>query len=666
MTSVQTTTINAQSTSAAQLSTPDTLAPYLNWTNSINALEFNSPSLEELTHALNRSSAILLGLRGKDVEPSDLTLAPEADADTDPDAIPLTQSLVSSCSEILLKRHCDKIIMSTALVKNRGEKQLYLAVDFLQWNDERTDSIQTSPLILYPVILFYNDHSSDDSDNFLLYVDAHAAIKNKPLVDKIGASLNLPEDELDALDPQSFLLTIAGILQPYPQFKLEKKVAINILTSDRDRPNPLSLHRFRRADDPHIHKPLVQALINGKSIDDIKTVLQLIEPGAELFNSKPQNGILFDNDFKQRMQAISSYGFGNLSCRHIAEIPEKLNLWTAAVEKIGNNSLIEECAEKADKSTALYTGLGNCMDLLDNAPSSQADYYHPDHAYANSLSTLQRAKFQWRLINSEIDALNSVFRLHTLPDTQSIRNLCEILDEHKGQKKEVIHTGYFRARKTLSSLLCNKSTVYTEVEELHLKRLIKILRLRDLFEKNSEYKLSFGKLFRGMNTDWQLLESHIVFSQKLSRFSGSEALTAHILEHWQTIGLALGEYAEQINDAARAVKRLAQLLQVKENTHLLVGELLNRVESLKPRLQQLCHRQQLIGLSDRLSPKIILDTIDTIEHTQQQYNSLTDQHEKRLFREKIDNTLVWLNDSVSREKIKVQDIELLLNKMNDC
>lgn len=658
----KTTINNKQSNATDKTITHGEWRPYLNWYRSVHSLEFFSPSHEELSHALEKSTQVVIGLSGK--ESKALLEEHSTDAEASADVLPIDHSLYSNCSSILLKRHCDKIIMNTALVKNRGEKQLFLATEFLSWNDASTKTEQLAPLVMYPVQLFYNDRSNSDTDNFLLYVDTRQAIANQPLLKQVEQQTGQSAPVFEPSDVLKYLLSMAVFLGTSDVFSFQRKVGINVLPSDVEGISGINEQRYRRASDQRLNYNFAHGLIRQSSISDLKSLIRIMEPSLLLAHCKGEHELLPDAMLKENSVSLTSFGLGNISLNHAAELPNKINSWLSDIESIRQKPMIQEWELLSEHQASMYTGLGESLLLIETLSVSNPQYLHGDHAYKSCLPALQRAKFQFRLITSEFESLRAIFNLNELPKQTEIKQLCEVLDDNKSlQTSSVIQPSYFRARKKLSNLLNDHSTNYGETEELQLKRLIKIIHLRDLFVNNEEYRLAFGKLFKGMETDWEQLEGLILFSRKLARKTGSEKLSAHILENWSSFSFGLHDEQSDIKTASRAVKRLINILQIPEDSRTSIDELLVMGKTLKPRLEALEVLHAPSTTVSQLSAQTILCSLEVLEQTRLEYRALETTAEQEAFSEELQTTVSWLYDCSMRKNIKMRDIELLLKRI---
>ena len=371
---------------------------------------------------------------------------------------------------------------------------------------------------------------------------------------------------------------------------------------------------------------------------------------------------LFSKELEERVGTLVSLGLDTLNLRHLAGLPSRIATWVESIDAVQDNLLLQDLARTSSMTVAVYAGITDSLAMMDKLPSSDPAHYHPDHAYKNCLPTLQRAKFQYRLINTELDSLKAYFNLDPLPDPEALKELCEVLESQRESESAVVDTRYFHARKALSALLVSGKAQYGENEELHLKRLVKILRLRDLFAQNSEYKLAFGKLFDGMRTDWHLLESHIVFSRKLAEPVHSEAVAAYLLEQWNAVGLNETEVSADLLSASKATRRLMRLLQIPADSDMAIDQLIVLARELAPRLEDLTPESEPDELLGRLSAQVLLDTGRMLRESRARYQSLPEDQQEA-FTATIEATLEWMADTLLQENVKLQDIRLLLNRI---
>jgi len=644
-----------QQTSASALSEKNYRAevlPYLDWPVTASALEVNCQNLSRLVTQLRNSSSTAIGLLGTEATNNHL----QAD-------VKIQHYLKSTCSSILLKRHCDKILMSTALVKSRGEKQLYLATDFLNWYDPETNKESHAPLILYPVQLYYNNQQEGKESSFVLFVDTQLALENKALLNQLCTMTGKEMPVFSPHNQSEFINQINALTAPLESLTLVQKVALKVLQTNTSHNKPLLSEPYRRREDKNINTEFALELVNNRSIEELRTLLLILEAHGENIFSKEHDSKIFTHKVSQAIHHLMSLGITELSLRHVSQLPEKIQLWIQEIDAAAQTSFIQDCFPNTN-SAEFFSGLLNFIALTEKSPSENPQNYHPDHAYTNAVAILQKAKFQYRLIQAEIETLKDHLNLETLPSHDEIYTLCQTLEGLKQVNESVVQPKYFIARKTLSGLFKTPNCNYNEEEELLLKRLLKILRVIELFETNQEYKLSLGSLFNGIQTPWALLEAHVSFSQKLSSTLGSEAVGAQVINHWASVCFTAHENSSVLQRASRASTRLVHLLKIQQKNQLSIDDLLQLAKDYQPSLETLCENFPLNSPLDRLNANSILQLMTMMSTIQDEVHALTSESDIIIYQQKTLATLSWIYNAMEQQHITTHDLKRLIQLIN--
>ncbi len=640
----------------------DVVLPYLNWLTEPRSLEFTCEDTKLLSEQLKKMQPMAIGLIGEDTE-SDRNGAHYLLEDHGYSDQSFKYCLKSKCSTALLKRHCDKIVTSTALVKHRGERQLFLGTDFINWTDHVSGIEYQAPLILYPANLYYNDRRTGEQNSFILYCDTQLAIENKSLTEKLQSLTQVPFGKFSLNDQSAYLLKISQIVENHTALSLTTKAAVNILEIDTDHSGSLLVEPYRRFEDTRVNKDIALAVVENRSVEELRLILQLLSANRNSILSQNPTSKIFNPELKKITQALSSFGITDLSLQHVEKLPEKLEQWILAIENMRNTNFIKYWNKLGTKSFSIETNIEQFISLMDHPPSNTIEHYHVDHAYSTAVPGLQKAKFQYRLIQSELDSLKSVLNLEILPSYAKISSLCKVLDKNNSHNTDVVAAEYFGARKQVSNLLRSNSGNYSEQEEASIKRLLKILRVIELFNQNQEYKLILGPLFCGLDTDWNTLEKHIEFSQKITSILNSEIRAAFVLENWSSIIFTIQESVTVLREGARAVTKLMRLMQIPHNSDKSIDELIEMSQKIKPKIETLCATEIVDPVLKRLNPKTIVDSFGLIENIKIQLDLKDTKSSLSRYKEEVNTTIDWLEKVVAREHIRVQDINLLIDRL---
>ena len=89
-----------------------------------------------------------------------------------------------------------------------------------------------------------------------------------------------------------------------------------------------------------------------------------------------------------------------------------------------------------------------------------------------------------------------------------------------------------------------------------LGQLAKVMRFRELFVNNVEYRAALGPGYRGLRTDWDALESMSEYATELAEVLESETLAAAVIGAWPSFRRAFVIELETLQAAAEATRRL--------------------------------------------------------------------------------------------------------------
>ncbi|HBR97105.1 MAG TPA: hypothetical protein DD979_06975 [Gammaproteobacteria bacterium] len=635
------------------------------WSACRHALQCQCTSLENLSHALQNAQTLIVGLQGRDALPHAAEpVVTQAGRNGDQPQLPLDYQLHSDCSSVMLKRHCDKLLMDTALSQASSDKQLFLATDFLCWQDPNTGREHLYPIILYPAELFDRERTSaQEETSFALLVDGKHARVNPELVAKLPAPIARISKEFDPLRQQPYLLSLAVGLQTQPQYTLTKRVVINAQgcgtqCDSRRHEDPIPGYRWRNAVPEHLNVQLALSILDRRGANDVHQRLRALDTFTDALtvDSLPASV----HALKNRALALATLGLDHLPLEQLHPLPMQLKGWADNLQRWTESDALLAWAKTTPLNVKLLNKLSECLRMLEQTPPGCADVFHPDHAYRSSLPALQRAKFQYRLICAERQSLADIFDFDQLPELERIQLLYNTLND--SQSSDVVSTNYFHARKALSQLFIDGTVNYTETQAQQLERLIKILRLQNLFVNNHEYALSFGPLFKGMATDWRLLETSVTFSRQIGETLGNDALAAELLVCWHHAGSQLRALQETAHKAADALHDIARLLRISNSAEMAIPDFLAQATSISERLD-LLNRDQLADMPafSSLSAHEILASLELIDTAAGQPTTQAAPDAVQAIRE----TVVWLQETFQHDTIGVQELATYLHQASD-
>lgn len=577
--------------------------------------------------------------------------------------------------EELLER-CRQLIVENALVKDRGVRQLFLAAGFVSWTDAiDRDLRRRAPLLLFPVLLV----RLPEERRYELRLDGSEPLGNDGLV-----RLMLEQHEL-VLPPAppgsplaDYLALVAGLVTTVDGLTLDFEIALG----NADLPprvattEPVRLPGFPTLFD----RELATSITGTFSLDELHAVLHLLPDYANLTlpagAPTPPDDSASTTDMaiarlREYAARLAAEGLDKIEFRHLGALPDSLIRWRAATDAGLSTATVESLVGKATIGARHLVRLAGIIELIDKAPSGIEHYAHPDLCFRATSGVLRRARHQARLIEDELAALQDWFVLDKVPAKRQLLSLIEELGGSVGVEPDIVDADYFNARRQFMEFSIEKPANLTPEHRRLLGQLAKVLRFRELFVNNTEYRSALGPGYRGLRTDWDALEAMSDYATELADVLESETLAAAALSAWPVFRKAFVADLEKLQQAADATRRLLRIGGARWQTRP-IDELLSHTFELGTRLEGWSQEYGRIDSHARRTPASVLSRFSGRERddmltevrvgeTQAHIDALLVEDENR--RAVISATLAWLHeasDVAARHELGVEALQARL------
>jgi len=436
-----------------------------------------------------------------------------------------------------LYQRCKQIQVMNALVKQPGMQRLYLAAGFLQWKKDENGPTVRAPLLLFPAILVLKaEEKTDDDRRYELRMDSCTPDVNLELIDvaKDRWDVKLPDYKAGE-SLASWYANVAEAVRELKSVSLQFDIAVGTA-----RPlQHITKHQDGRPWFPdlpeHFDAPLAMAIAESLSLSQLNSVMQLIgqtdneEP--DWVNAEAANDTTTPiAEIHQLARRLADVGLERVEFRHLDDLPARLHDWSNYVRE----SNLDKLGDSESLTALQLVRLSSMVELVDREPKEFNQYIHPHLAYQSTRALLRRAQHQAKLIEQELQDLQSHFHLERIPSKKQLLNLIEELGGNNLSEPDVIDADYFNARRQFMEFSVDKPANLTIEHRRLLGQLAKVLRFRELFVTNTEYRQAFGPGYRGLQTNWVELEAMINYAIELSDHIESEPVAARLLKHWQS------------------------------------------------------------------------------------------------------------------------------------
>ncbi|NND90471.1 MAG: DUF4011 domain-containing protein [Granulosicoccus sp.] len=457
-----------------------------------------------------------------------------------------------------LWRQCKKILVENALIKDKGDRQLYLAAGFISWPDAKDNAVrQRAPLLLYPALLVripdeqrYEIRLAGDTPEFNQALVLHAE-------QRFATKLPVHEDQ-QPLD--EFFAQVAQSINDSPSLQLEFDIALGSAALFHT-----GAHSGKAVQLPNLPRyfdvGLAMSITGNKSLSQLNAVLQLIPDysrpdttiSPEPAPMTPSTSVAALRKYAARLAAE---GLDHVEFRQLPALPAKIDRWTASIRTALESQTIHRVLQMPELSARELIRLASIIELVDKAPASIEQFGHGDLSFASSTILLRRAQHQARLIEDELAALQEHFVLEKVPGKSQLLTLMAELGSSIEQGPDFVDADYFNARRQFMEFSTHKPANLTSEHRRSLSQLAKVLRFRELFVNNTEYRAALGPAYRGLRTDWTILNQTSDYARELAEVLQSETLAAQLLRSWSDFRSAYSVELDTLQSAADACRRL--------------------------------------------------------------------------------------------------------------
>ncbi len=492
-------------------------------------------------------------------------------------------NLLTQLSQDELLESCKRIQIENALVKVAGVRRLYLVAGFLSWTDKDSETvIRRAPILFYPVTLV---RKSSDADKLIDSLSANSAAAPSDDGDqKIEYELRLQSEQPDCnivlrdwcrshaefelpkyshtLPLQDYFAQLAQAISGTDNIELEFDVALGNAAP----PTPEFTQHEKQLALPalpeHFDTSLAIAITGNKNLQQLNSVLNLLKHYGDSHPSPIQLPLAANDaagavsNLHEYAKKLSAAGLSGVEFQHLPTLPDNISGWVTNVGKAMQSDLVNNVLKMPQISARHLIRLAGAIELIDKAPLNIEQFAHADLCFNATPGVLQRARHQASLIEDELRTLQDTFVLDKVPAKTQLLSLINELGGSLDEGPDIVDAEYFNARRQFMEFSIEKPTNLTAEHRNLLGKLAKVLRFRELFVNNFEYRLALGPGYRGLRTDWEALESLVAYTQEMSAVLESETIAATAMEQWTEFRTTFINELEVLQNAAESLRKL--------------------------------------------------------------------------------------------------------------
>ena len=491
-------------------------------------------------------------------------------------------NLLTQLSQQELIHRCKQIQIENALVTKAGVKRLYLTAGFLTWSKGGTDESETyrAPVLFYPATLV---RKANDADRSVETLSANtAASQNEDGTEHIEYEIRLTGELPDTnkallhwcekewqlelpeysqnLPLQDYFAQLAQVISGDSPMELEFDIALGNSAPPIPSVTDIIAQLKLPALPEHFDTSLAMAIAGNKNLQQLHSVLNLLKDYGD--NKTDELPIAANeaagavSSLHEYSKKLSSAGLAGVEFQHLPSLPENISSWVENINKALQSDMITNVLNMPNISARHLIRLAGVIELIDKAPLNIEQFKHADLCYSATPSLLQRAHHQSRLIEDELSTLQNTFVLDKVPAKKQLLSLIGELGGSLDEGPDIIDADYFNARRQFMEFSIEKPTNLTPEHRSLLGKLAKVLRFRELFVNNIEYRLALGPGYRGLRTDWDAMKATVDYAQEFSEVLESESIAACAMGQWTEFRSAYITELEILQNAAESLRKL--------------------------------------------------------------------------------------------------------------
>jgi len=557
---------------------------------------------------------------------------------------------------------CKRIQIENALVKRPGVRRLYLTAGFLSWTDHDDGKvIRRAPILFYPVTLV---RKSSDTDQHVESYSANSAAapsddENQAIEYELRMQSELPDYNTVLGDwcrkHAEFELPEFNHSMPLPDYFAQLAQAIsevdNIeLEFDMALGNaaPPSLGHTQDekqislpALPEHFDTPLAIAITDNKNLQQLNSVLNLLKhygdtssPSTIQLPNAANEAAGAVSNLHEYSKKLSGAGLAGVEFQHLPTLPDNISNWIENISKAIQSDIVNRVLAMPQISARHLIRLAGAIELIDKAPLNIEQFTHADLCFSATPGLLQRARHQAVLIEDELNSLKNTFVLDKVPAKKQLLSLIIELGGSLDEGPDIVDAEYFNARRQFMEFSIEKPTNLTPEHRNLLGKLAKVLRFRELFVNNIEYRQALGPGYRGLRTDWKALESLVVYAQEISEVLESESIAATAMGRWVEFRATFINELDILQNAAESLRKLLWVCGSKWQTHS-VSEVMEKAAEKRAKLIAWSEIYGVVADSNVKSPANVLAQFSG----RSQEDVLTEMH--------VDETQATIDEHIS-------------------
>jgi hypothetical protein len=209
--------------------------------------------------------------------------------------------------------------------------------------------------------------------------------------------------------------------------------------------------------------------------------------------------------------ALKSMGFGKQTYRDLSELSTKQ-------ERI--YELLSQLFEALDKSRVYFSvvlqSLGDSRQVINlnhqlvSAPFENPTHCYPEHTLESTVAVFHEVRSHCKKIADDLSEHGNFFLLRYIPKIDDLATLARDLRGFRGSIFAIFSSHYRSLRQTAKKILVDPKLLKASDLIERIENLVDTLKEINAVNSNPAYKQKLGPVYAGMDTEWELLDKHLM------------------------------------------------------------------------------------------------------------------------------------------------------------
>lgn len=232
-----------------------------------------------------------------------------------------------------------------------------------------------------------------------------------------------------------------------------------------------------------------------------------------------------------------------------------------------------------------FRTLISIINLIINAPNDIDINHHIAHMSPYATQILHKAKNEATGIKDKIKSFDSFFYSSRLPRHQELKKISSDMHIYSAKFFAFLYPTFRKIRQTVSEFVTDRKNIKHPQIVSKLYEMAELLERAENILNNSEYAHVLGPLYKGIETDWERLESHISWSQSFKNIVGTQVFAEKIIgniNHCRDLAFKL---EKNVKNTIEQVEIILQKLQIDIETGISIYDTIKKNHELTDKIQ---------------------------------------------------------------------------------